>query len=102
MKRTVVHNTDAEINDLDEMRDAISGIFDALVRGGTEVNSTTNLGLGLYITKKIITAHGGTISVTSSDKDGTTFTALLPRAADAAVVPQDGIESEGGFQKAVR
>jgi len=82
-------------------KNAISGIFDALVRGGTEVKSTTNLGLGLYITKEIISAHGGTISVTSSEKDGTTFTALLPRIADAEILAQDAIGSEGGIQKVV-
>jgi signal transduction histidine kinase len=82
-------------------KDAIGGIFDAMVRGRVEAKSTTNLGLGLYITKEIISAHGGTISVTSSEKDGTTFTALLPRVADAEILAKDAIESEGGFQKAV-
>jgi signal transduction histidine kinase len=82
-------------------KNAISGIFDALVRGGTEGDSTTNLGLGLYITKEIISAHGGTISVISSEKDGTTFTALLPRIADAEILAHDAIVSGGGFQKEV-
>ena len=39
---------------------------------------TTNLGLGLFITKEIVTAHGGVLDVTSSEKSGTTFTAHLP------------------------
>jgi len=38
-----------------------------------------NLGLGLYITKEIVVAHGGEINVTSSEQGGTTFTAKLPR-----------------------
>ena len=62
---------------------AIALIFDALARGGRErganFSELTNLGLGLYITKQIVCAHGGRIGVTSSEKDGTTFTALFPR-----------------------
>jgi sigma-B regulation protein RsbU (phosphoserine phosphatase) len=36
--------------------------------------------LGLYITKDIVVSHGGTIDVTSSEEDGTTFTAHFPRS----------------------
>ena len=63
--------------------DAIGGIFNSLTRGGGKKSAngreSTNLGLGLYITKQIVSAHGGTIGVTSSEKDGTTFTAVFPR-----------------------
>jgi signal transduction histidine kinase len=63
--------------------EAIGGIFDSLTRGGAEESAngrrSTNLGLGLYITKKIVMAHGGTLGVTSSEKNGTTFTATFPR-----------------------
>ena len=58
-------------------------IFDSLTRGGAEKSAndqgSTNLGLGLYITKQIVCAHGGSVAVTSSEKGGTTFTALFPR-----------------------
>jgi signal transduction histidine kinase len=37
------------------------------------------LDLGLFITKGIVTAHGGKITVTSSKEEGTTFRAHLPR-----------------------
>jgi signal transduction histidine kinase len=36
------------------------------------------LGLGLYISERIVAAHGGTISVTSSAEAGTRFEVLLP------------------------
>ncbi len=42
-----------------------------------------SVGLGLYITQAIVTAHRGTIEVEST-KSGTTFTILLPRRAAAA------------------
>ncbi|WP_410505625.1 sensor histidine kinase [Janthinobacterium sp.] len=38
-----------------------------------------NLGLGLYITRDIVSAHGGHISITSTKEEGTTFTVRLPR-----------------------
>ena len=62
--------------------DSLVGIFDALVRSGEGENAhlqSNNLGLGLYITNEIVAAHGGTITVTSSEKHGTTFTARFPR-----------------------
>ncbi len=37
------------------------------------------LGLGLYICRQIVEAHGGAIELTSNDGGGTTFTVTLPR-----------------------
>jgi signal transduction histidine kinase len=36
-------------------------------------------GLGLYITKAIVEAHGGTVAATSTEGRGSTFTVRLPR-----------------------
>ncbi len=61
----------------------IGTIFDSLTRGtndGKESQQTTNLGLGLFIAKKIITAHGGKILVVSDPELGTTFTVSLPKS----------------------
>jgi signal transduction histidine kinase len=44
---------------------------------------TSNLGLGLYITERIVAAHAGTIDVESSDEKGTTFTICLPKRVAA-------------------
>lgn len=66
--------------------DAIGRIFESLIRGKNEkedenytASGSINLGLGLYITKEIVAAHGGTIGVTSSESEGTVFTVRLPR-----------------------
>jgi signal transduction histidine kinase len=63
--------------------DKIDSIFNSLIRAVTDDGdhpSGVNLGLGLYITREIILAHGGTIEAESSLKYGTTITAKLPRA----------------------
>ena len=62
--------------------DKIRTIFDPLKRlvaGDDGAPTAGNLGLGLYITKEVVVAHGGTIEVTSSEAEGTVFTARLPR-----------------------
>lgn len=63
--------------------DAIGTIFDPLVRSIREESDTqstsTSLGLGLFIVKEVVNAHSGSITVTSTIGDGTTFTVVLPR-----------------------
>lgn len=50
-------------------------------RPGREARSQPGLGLGLYIAKYFIDAHGGSIALDSSEAGGTTFTISLPREA---------------------
>lgn len=61
---------------------ALGTVFDPLVRGAGEAlgSPSTSLGLGLFIVKEVVQAHGGSIDVTSSAADGTTFTVVLPRS----------------------
>ncbi len=58
-------------------------IFEPLSRyNNAEDDSHTHknsLGLGLYITKEIVLAHKGNISVTSCEDKGTTFSLNIPR-----------------------
>jgi signal transduction histidine kinase len=62
----------------------LDGLFNPLqaraarpARGGD--GPTSSLGLGLYIAERIVHAHGGHLAVASSEGEGTTFPATLPR-----------------------
>ncbi|MFB1482196.1 ATP-binding protein [Corallococcus sp. RDP092CA] len=62
--------------------DLLPTLFDAFRRGtGAQEASTArqSLGLGLFIAKSIVQAHGGTLDVESTAEAGTTFRVGLPR-----------------------
>ena len=44
-------------------------------------DSISGLGLGLFISKQIVSAHGGQITVNSKTGEGSTFTVLIPASA---------------------
>ena len=71
-----VHNDGAPISE-----GTMKKIFDPMVRQPAKDGDKhpAGLGLGLYIARQIVTAHGGTIEVTSTLKEGTTFTVQIPR-----------------------
>jgi signal transduction histidine kinase len=59
--------------------DSIPKLFDSFYRLDNNAEShSNNLGLGLYISKEIVVAHGGTIGVRSSAEEGATFLIRLP------------------------
>jgi phosphoserine phosphatase RsbU/P len=51
-------------------------LFEAFERGST--SDKVGLGLGLYIVKQIVEAHGGRVEVESTQAAGTTFRVLWP------------------------
>ncbi|MET0983760.1 MAG: sensor histidine kinase [Telluria sp.] len=66
--------------------DKLPSVFDPMVRIAASVNASNNdyaertsLGIGLYISREIVHAHGGNIDLASTDADGTTFTVTMPR-----------------------
>jgi len=76
----------------------IPTLFDPLVRGASTAADASrrrpgSIGLGLYIVREIVAAHGGTVDVTSSPDAGTVFTARLPRRP-ATLSAQEGDESD--------
>lgn len=72
-----VHNEGPPIAD-----DLLPSIFDPFRRKSTHAAPPADgLGLGLYICREMIYAHGGEIGVQSSDGAGTSFTVRLPRSA---------------------
>jgi signal transduction histidine kinase len=71
-----VHNRGRAIPGDDRER-----IFEPRSRGSVldQQRAPNGLGLGLYICREIVKAHGGTLSLRSEQKEGTTFFVQLPR-----------------------
>jgi signal transduction histidine kinase len=58
-------------------------IFERFERGA-RASDHGGLGLGLWISRELVQASGGTISVDSAPGRGATFTVVLPRGSDAS------------------
>jgi PAS domain S-box-containing protein len=63
--------------------DALPHVFDRFFRAEASARQVQGLGLGLFITRRIVEAHGGAISVSSEVGRGSTFTVKLPVSIDA-------------------
>jgi signal transduction histidine kinase len=70
-----VHNTGSTIP-ADRLRDIFEPMQQLSPAAG---RSQRSVGLGLYIVESIVASHHGTIGVTSTDREGTTFTVRIPR-----------------------
>lgn len=53
-------------------------LFDRFFRGNAENTDIKGLGLGLYVSQRIVEAHGGTIAATSAPDQGSEFFFTLP------------------------
>jgi signal transduction histidine kinase len=70
-----VHNDGSPIP-----RDVMANLFEPFKRRAAETSGRSpGLGLGLFIVRELAAAHGGTVVVTSSEAEGTTFVVNLPR-----------------------
>ncbi|MCI0672064.1 MAG: PAS domain-containing protein, partial [Myxococcaceae bacterium] len=75
--------------------DVLPQLFEPM-RRGTDHEATGSVGLGLFIVKSIVAAHGGVVEVRSTAAEGTTFTVRLPRNAgvvEPAISPASGGEA---------
>jgi signal transduction histidine kinase len=76
---------------------ALRHIFEPMVTFAAPGETmSASLGLGLFVVREIVKAHHGDIRVTSNEKDGTTFTVVLPRhpPPSAAEAPASGRRAE--------
>lgn len=67
--------------------DLRAALFDPFRKHNLQGNRK-GLGLGLFIIKQIVDAHGGAIAVDSSESSGTIITVRLPRAPRSATGPR--------------
>lgn len=57
----------------------LAELFEPFHTAGNRADESGNLGLGLFIAREVVQAHGGSITASSSEEQGTTFTVRLPR-----------------------
>lgn len=60
--------------------DHLPHVFESFNAGHASRKARQGLGLGLYIVKQFVAAHGGDVSVRSSAETGTVFSVSMPRA----------------------
>ncbi|HEY6736221.1 MAG TPA: ATP-binding protein [Candidatus Saccharimonadia bacterium] len=69
--------------------EAVSHLFTKFFRVGEMKSTTRGTGLGLYICRAMVEAHGGTIWAESTEGEGSTFTFRLPMRTVASVSTAD-------------
>ena len=76
--------------------DEVPGLFQKFSRlAAARRSGVHGTGLGLYICRSIVEAHGGRISVDTAPGKGSVFKVVLPRVADVAPLPFAAGASEG-------
>jgi signal transduction histidine kinase len=73
--RMAVHNRGAVPPSL------LPHLFDPFRTSRQGRGQSRGLGLGLFIVRELVHAHGGSVDVSSSEAEGTTFSLVLPRVS---------------------
>ena len=81
---TIHVNNDGAAIPADSLQTIFQPLIQLAIEGEQDKRSRTSLGLGLFVAREIVLAHGGSIGVTSDEADGTSFTVRLPRGAAPA------------------
>lgn len=71
--------------------DDLPRIFEPFRRRGTSHATLPGIGLGLFVSRRIVEAHGGRVEVQSAPGQGSTFRVHLPREPAVG----DGLETAG-------
>ena len=79
-----MHQADFVLLDVPMSGRALDADAGIIFRRGEEHSVRDSLGLGLYIVRQIVSAHGGRVEVRSDRESGTTFVVRLPFAAQAS------------------
>ncbi len=87
-----VHNHGTPIAD-----ELLPLLFEPMTRGAGASNADRSVGLGLFIVREIVRAHGGEVAVTSNATSGTTVRARFPRFDADGGAPE---ASSGGTRSA--
>lgn len=75
----------------------LNSLFKRFYRSHRSENNTAGTGIGLFITKTIIEAHHGSITVSSQPNKGSTFTISLPIETDLGTQPNSNFISNHGM-----
>lgn len=71
-------------------KEDIEHLWEPFRRGGIAAEMIPGAGLGLSVSKRIIDAHGGMITVESAPEVGSTFAVRLPLRAPPLIAPASG------------
>jgi signal transduction histidine kinase len=67
--------------------DDLTQVFEPFKRRGTSKECIPGVGLGLFVSRRIVEAHGGSIEVESAPHRGSTFHVVLPSHEREAIPP---------------
>lgn len=98
-----IQNSQIEIsvtdNGIGMPANVINNLFHKFYRSHRSRETVAGTGIGLYICKAIVESHGGTISVTSVEGEGSKFSVTLPTYASVADKLKASDNSSEGLMK---